>query len=149
MVERALAELVVGTNTDLARFYLQYQGPFIGRRSTPDLDELVDVGSSIMSTLGYCNERCELGRQFVPLDPAISGRVNWDALADSLWSGLDGLAPGSIAIVWRGAERLQHAEPRAFAIASDILTSTAAQLTQGRDGARAGHEVRVLLKRAE
>lgn len=66
-VERALAELALEAETDFAQFYLEYQGPFIGRRSTPDLDELVDFGSSIMSTLDYFNERYDLGRQFVPL----------------------------------------------------------------------------------
>ena len=66
-VERALAELGVEADTDFAQFYLRYQGPFIGRRSTPDLDELVGFGSSIMSTLDYFNERCELGRHFIPL----------------------------------------------------------------------------------
>lgn len=85
----------------------------------------------------------------LPLDPPISGRVHWDAFADSLWSGLDRLAVGPIAIVWRGAERLRGSDPGAFAVASDVLTSTAARISLALDGAVGGHEVRVFLERGE
>jgi hypothetical protein len=32
----------------------------------------------------------EINRK-LPLDPPLSGRVNWDALSDSLWGGLEKL----------------------------------------------------------
>lgn len=82
----------------------------------------------------------------LPLDPPISGRVNWDAFADSLWSGLDDLHAPRVALLWRGAGNLAHADPRSFEIARDVLLTTAEQLRAGTDGARPGRDIRVLFE---
>ncbi len=44
----------------------------------------------------------------LPLDPPLTlgGRVNWDALSDSMWGGLDRLGEPRVAIVWTRAERM-------------------------------------------
>jgi len=60
-------------------------------------------------------------RATFPLDPPLHGQHSWDALADSLWSGLDGLQEQDIVIVWRDARYMQMQAVEDFAIALDIL----------------------------
>ncbi len=60
-------------------------------------------------------------RATFPLDPPLHGHHSWDALADSLWSGLDGLQEEDIVIVWRDARPMQMQAAADFAIALDIL----------------------------
>jgi hypothetical protein len=49
------------------------------------------------------------GVSSLPQDPPLSGRVNWDALRDSLWGGLDELGAGQVAFVWTHVDRmLEH-----------------------------------------
>ncbi|WP_174955988.1 MULTISPECIES: barstar family protein [Burkholderia] len=56
-----------------------------------------------------------------PLDPPLCSNRSWDALADSLSSGLDEIEQERIAIFWPNSDRLKAVEPEAFAIATDIL----------------------------
>ena len=72
----------------------------------------------------------------LPLDPPLSGRVNWNAFSDSLWSGLNDLAAEAVVVVWRGASRLQHADSWSFAVAQDIFAEVASQLNRGMYGAK-------------
>lgn len=60
-------------------------------------------------------------RATFPLDPPLHGHHGWDALADSLWSGLDGLQEQDIVIVWRDSRYMQMQAVEDFAIALDIL----------------------------
>ncbi|WP_423393804.1 barstar family protein [Burkholderia sp. LMG 21824] len=60
-------------------------------------------------------------RSNCPLDPPLQSNRSWDALADSLWSGLDELEDEKIAIFWPNSDRMKTAEPNAFAIATNIL----------------------------
>lgn len=60
-------------------------------------------------------------RATFPLDPPLHGYHGWDALADSLWSGLDELQEQDIVIVWRDSRYMQMQAVEDFAIALDIL----------------------------
>ncbi|WP_185733433.1 barstar family protein [Burkholderia sp. Bp8998] len=57
-----------------------------------------------------------------PLDPSLHSNRSWDALADSLWSGLDEAQGEKIAVFWRDSGRMKAAVPDAFSIAIDIFT---------------------------
>ena len=60
-------------------------------------------------------------RSTCPLDPPLCSNRSWDALADSLSSGLDEIEHERIAIFWPNSDCLSAVEPEAFAIATDIL----------------------------
>jgi hypothetical protein len=60
-------------------------------------------------------------RQSLPLDPPLQSNRSWDALSDSLWSGLDNLKERKIVIVWPDASRMKALAPEAFSIATSIL----------------------------
>jgi hypothetical protein len=67
-------------------------------------------------------------RSTCPLDPPLCSNRRWDALADSMWSGLNELEQEKIAIFWPNSDCLKAAEPEAFAIATDILTDLCTSL---------------------
>ncbi len=48
----------------------------------------------------------QIAKKVLPLDPPISGRVNWDALSDSMWGGVDRLGEPRVAYVWTNVERM-------------------------------------------
>lgn len=90
----------------------------------------------------------ELFREFkqkLPLDPPISGNVNWDAFTDSLWSGINDLENDLVALVWRDAWKLRQADNPSFEIAQEVLSTVACQLTAGAYGASRRKVVRVIL----
>lgn len=60
-------------------------------------------------------------RNTLPLDPPLHSNRSWDALADSLWSGLDELEDENIVIVWRDTKCMETQSPEDFSIAIDIL----------------------------
>lgn len=60
-------------------------------------------------------------RDNCPLDPPLQSNRSWDALADSLWSGLDEEDNERIAIFWPDSDRMAAAEPDTYAIATDIF----------------------------
>ncbi|MFT4113558.1 barstar family protein [Silvibacterium sp.] len=61
-------------------------------------------------------------RDTLPLDPALSGNRSWDALADSLWSGLYMTPQEKILIVWPESTSMRNRFPADFAIACEILS---------------------------
>lgn len=62
-----------------------------------------------------------------PLDPPLERMGDsWDALADSLWGGLDALPETQVAILWPDPLTLADGDPAAYEIAMSIL----ADLTQ-------------------
>lgn len=63
----------------------------------------------------------EAVRQNLPLDPPVRHNRIWDALADSLWSGIDGVQAECVVILWQNAFQWKRLEPEDFAIASTIL----------------------------
>lgn len=64
-------------------------------------------------------------RNVVPLDPPMHSSWNWDALTDSLWSGLDQCWYETIVIIWLGAGCLKTSAPRDYMIAVEMFTHVA------------------------
>ncbi len=64
-------------------------------------------------------------KSLLPLDPPISGAVNWDALSDSLWGGLDELREARVALLWLHAEKMLHHGLCDLLSAVDCLQSVA------------------------
>ncbi|WP_266156911.1 barstar family protein [Dyella silvatica] len=60
-------------------------------------------------------------REALPLNPAVLSQ-NWDALSDSLWSGLDALPTRRILLLWPFADQLKVADCKGFLVASELLT---------------------------
>jgi hypothetical protein len=61
-------------------------------------------------------------RQVLPLDPPLESSRSWEALADSLWSGLDSLPDSKVVVVWPSASLMENQSPEDFRIATDILS---------------------------
>lgn len=64
----------------------------------------------------------------LPLDPILHSDNNWDALSDSLWSGLEELMEKRIIILWPNARKLKLSDNDAFLKASEILNEIAVSL---------------------
>jgi len=64
-------------------------------------------------------------KEAFPLDPPISGRVNWDAFADSLWGGLDACNQSKIALVIEDAVEFAADNPREYDLALECLVESA------------------------
>jgi hypothetical protein len=68
-------------------------------------------------------------RKALPLDPPLTGdRDNWDALEDSLWSGLYSVTEPSVLIIWTDASEMLRTSPKDFETASTILEEVARSL---------------------
>ena len=68
-------------------------------------------------------------RETVPLDPPMMGnRYKWDALEDSLFSGLQSVAEPEVRIIWPNASRLLRASPGDFEMFVALLEDLARQL---------------------
>lgn len=65
-------------------------------------------------------ESVRRGLPLAPPPPLQSNR-SWDALADSLWAGLDDIQENLIVILWKNARELERGAPEDFAVASSIL----------------------------
>lgn len=75
-------------------------------------------------------------RRTLPLDPPLHSNTSWDALSDSLLSGLDELNDERIVIVWPNSWVLAICNPWAYGIACDVLSTASAhsadaELTSG------------------
>ncbi|RQZ04825.1 hypothetical protein DIE15_36320 [Burkholderia sp. Bp9031] len=81
-------------------------------------------------------------RDNCPLDPPLQSNRSWDALADSLWSGLDEVDNEKIVIFWPDSERMIAAEPDASAIATDIFADLCVSLA---DPSATASKVKMLL----
>ena len=87
-------------------------------------------------------------RAAVPLDPPIGlGPCNWDALADSLFGGLEGLASPRIALVWLDSDTMRDASPGDFAIALEVLGKAAEDASDPRFTSGRPKEVAVIITR--
>lgn len=77
-------------------------------------------------------------RSTLPLDPPVQGNQSWDALADSLWSGLDSLTDDMILIVWPDSLEMAKLAPVDANIAKTILaelpSSLGSEEVTGGDG---------------
>lgn len=67
-------------------------------------------------------------RSTFPLDPPLQSNRSWDALADSLWAGLDGLQEGKLVIVWPNAFRMRGLAPKEFDVATSVLSDLCVSL---------------------
>lgn len=61
-------------------------------------------------------------RMTFPLDPDLKSDRSWDALADSLWAGLDDSPDERIVVIWPNARQMKVRAPEDFAIATSILS---------------------------
>jgi barstar (barnase inhibitor) len=68
-------------------------------------------------------------RHTLPLDPPLVGSRSWDALSDSLWSGLHEVSDNSIAIFWTGSSDFKDATSSDYSIALEILKDITGSLT--------------------
>ncbi|WP_175779412.1 barstar family protein [Burkholderia anthina] len=71
-------------------------------------------------------------RSNCPLVSPLHSNRSWNALADSLWSGLDEVQEEKIAVFWPNSCHLKAAEPDAYAIATDIFTDLSVLLAYPR-----------------
>src|SRR5207237_6274213 len=69
----------------------------------------------------------------LPLDPPLIGSQSWDALADSLWGGIDSADASVVAIIWKGASDLRRNAPEDFAIAMSVFRDLASSLAKWED----------------
>lgn len=60
-------------------------------------------------------------RATLPLDPPLTSNHSWDALNDSLWSGLELLPEEKLLIIWRTANKMRTHDIHNFKIACNIL----------------------------
>ena len=71
-------------------------------------------------------------RAEIPLDPPVKTTGHWDALADSLWSGLFSLGEGRLVIVWPGAGIMERADGVGFQMAESVFREIANTLSSPR-----------------
>jgi hypothetical protein len=83
-------------------------------------------------------------RRTLPLDPAVHGNRSWDALSDSLWSGLDELQDERILIVWPDASRMKASDREEFGIATSVLADLCTSLADAEATVGAPKQVLVL-----
>lgn len=83
-------------------------------------------------------------RHTLPLDPALHSNRSWDALADSLWAGLDSLSEERIVVIWPDASRMEAQAPEDFAIATNIFTELPTSLADVEVTAGATKQLLVL-----
>ena len=89
------------------------------------------------------DEFFEAVRSTFPLNPKLHSNRSWDALADSLWSGLDGLSEKNIVITWSDTFLMEVGAPEDFAIALNILMELPSSLSSAE--ATAGKTKQVLV----
>jgi hypothetical protein len=65
-------------------------------------------------------------RASLPLDPPLSeSGVNWDAMEDSIWGGIDTVEESRVVIVWPDASKMKVLSSAEFEIALAVLTEVA------------------------
>ncbi len=64
-----------------------------------------------------------------PLDPPLSGNVNFDAFVDSLWGGLDNKNDEKVAIVWKYTNELIKRDKYRFEKFLECIKEVAKTLT--------------------
>lgn len=96
------------------------------------------------SNISSKDEFFEGVRHTLPLDPALHSNRSWDALADSLWAGLDSLSEERIVVVWPDASRMEIQAPDDFAIATNVFTELPTSLADVEVTAGATKQLLVL-----
>jgi hypothetical protein len=123
---------------------IQYRFPVLSCVNAQSLDALEEIlremdykvyeldGSRIEDAQTFF----QIATDVLPLDPPLTqgGQVNWDALSDSMWGGLDRLGEPRVAIVWTRAERmLDHGLPDLL-VASTCFQDVAVSVHSPQDG---------------
>ena len=72
-------------------------------------------------------------RQTLPLDPPLISNKSWDALDDSLWSGLESIPERNILIIWPSADKMKEHESNIFNIVSTIFEALPNSLSKSKD----------------
>jgi hypothetical protein len=67
-------------------------------------------------------------RHTLPLDPPLVGSRSWDALSDSLWSGIHEASDNSVAIFWTDSSDFKNVTPSDYSIALEILKDITSSL---------------------
>lgn len=67
-------------------------------------------------------------RSTIPLDPPVLSDDNWNALSDSLWSGIDGLDADCVALIWPESGTMAELAAEDFGIAKELLADLASSL---------------------
>lgn len=57
----------------------------------------------------------------LPLDPPLSGNVNYDAFVDSVWGGFDTLGRERVALVWTDSENMLYSDYNNFIKISELF----------------------------
>lgn len=119
--------------------------------ASPPLDELHRSGWAVVRVIA--GERVHDHASLVdalaaalPLDPPLGGGGSWDALADSLFGGIDALRAGRVALVWPAAWRMRRGSPREFETALDVLRQTVDTVCEARYTAGRPTELLVLVE---
>lgn len=90
-------------------------------------------------------------RHTLPLDPSLAGSRSWDALSDSLCSGLHESSDNSIVIFWTDSSDFKDAASSDYSIAleilKDIIGSLADQSTSNGRSKRVSVYISLLMRR--
>jgi hypothetical protein len=108
----------------------------VQKLSSRSLDEVLeaarrpDTAVYVLPELGVRNRDTffEAVRQRFPLDPPVHTNYSWEALKDSLWSGIDALDIARVVIVWPNWRVMAEAAPRDYEIAASVWEDLAEQL---------------------
>lgn len=84
-------------------------------------------------------------RATFPLDPPLVGSSSWDALADSLFEGLQTLPSPGVAVLWPNPRALEIAAPLEFRTALNVLADLASVLADRQATCDAPKVVAILL----
>lgn len=71
------------------------------------------------------NEFFDGVRLTLPLDPPLASNRSWDALDDSLWSGLDSSLDKNILIIWPSSNSMRVHNEHDFEIIKEIFSGLA------------------------
>jgi hypothetical protein len=71
-------------------------------------------------------------KEVLPLDPPLGTGLKWDALADSIWGGLDDLETDRVLVYWPSNAQMALEAPDDFTTASEIFESIARTLSDPR-----------------
>jgi Barstar (barnase inhibitor) len=85
-------------------------------------------------------------RETLPLDPPLGTGHKWEAVADSVWGGLDALADRRVAIVWPASFRMALVAPEDFEQAREMFAGVARSLSDPEDTAGEPTVLAVLLQ---
>ena len=69
-------------------------------------------------------------RKVLPLDPPLISNKSWDALDDSLWSGLDSLPKNNILIIWPSVYSMKNTDIKSFIIINEIFKNLPKSLAE-------------------